>query len=234
MVKSIMALAAVSLSLQATAQTNPGQGVGLSTDKARMSYAVGVQIGTSLQPQRGDMDQSALTTGLLDALAARKLKMSDVQLRNMLSRFLSEQRLKQAALDRQAGPANAVRGEAFLTANRSRPGVVTLPDGLQYQILKPGDGKKPAATDTVTVHYRGTLIDGTEFDNSYKRGEPATFGVKGVIAGWTEALQMMPAGSKWRIFIPSRLAYGPRSAGPTIGPNSVLIFDLELLSIKAS
>jgi FKBP-type peptidyl-prolyl cis-trans isomerase len=130
------------------------------------------------------------------------------------------------------GDTNKQEGQQFLAANKSKEGVITLPSGLQYKILQEGTGPKPAATDTVTVNYRGTLINGTEFDSSYKRNEPATFGVNQVIKGWTEALQLMPVGSKWQLFIPSELAYGERSPGAEIGPNSTLIFDVELLSIK--
>src|SRR5438309_9145950 len=133
---------------------------------------------------------------------------------------------------KQAGENNKKEGEAFLAANKSKPGVVTLPSGLQYKIVKPGTGPKPAATDTVVANYRGTLINGTEFDSSYKRGEPLTIPVSGVIKGWTEALQLMPVGSKWELYIPSDLAYGARGAGADIGPNSTLIFEIELLSIQ--
>lgn len=127
---------------------------------------------------------------------------------------------------------NTKEGEAFLEANKKKSGVITLPSGLQYKILKEGNGAKPTATQTVKCHYRGTLIDGKEFDSSYKRGEPTEFPVGGVIKGWTEALQLMPVGSKWELYIPSTLAYGERGAGQTIGPNAVLIFEIELLSIK--
>jgi FKBP-type peptidyl-prolyl cis-trans isomerase len=135
---------------------------------------------------------------------------------------------------KEAGEANKKEGDTFLATNKTKPGVVTLPDGLQYKIIKEGTGPKPTATDTVTVNYRGTLIDGKEFDSSYKRGEPATFPVGGVIKGWTEALQLMPVGSKWELYIPSDLAYGARGAGADIGPNSTLIFEVELLSIKGN
>lgn len=131
-----------------------------------------------------------------------------------------------------AGEANKKEGEAFLAANKAKEGVVTLPSGLQYKILKEGTGPKPAASDSVICNYRGTLLNNTEFDSSYKRGEPATFPVGQVIHGWTEALQLMPVGSKWQLFIPAELAYGPRGAGPDIGPNATLIFEVELLSIQ--
>jgi FKBP-type peptidyl-prolyl cis-trans isomerase FklB len=132
----------------------------------------------------------------------------------------------------QAGETNKKQGDAFLAANKGKEGVVTLPSGLQYKILSAGTGPKPATSDSVVCNYRGTLIDGTEFDSSYKRGQPATFPVGGVIKGWTEALQLMPVGSKWQLFVPSELAYGERGTGADIGPNAVLIFEVELLSIQ--
>ena len=140
---------------------------------------------------------------------------------------------KQQEKAQQLGLANKKEGEEFLAANKSKEGVVTLPSGLQYKVLKEGTGPKPSATDSVACNYRGTLINGTEFDSSYKRGQPATFAVNGVIKGWTEALQLMPVGSKWQLFIPADLAYGERGAGADIGPNSTLIFEVELLSIQA-
>jgi FKBP-type peptidyl-prolyl cis-trans isomerase FklB len=133
---------------------------------------------------------------------------------------------------KEAADKNKAEGEAFLAANKSKEGIVTLPSGLQYKILTEGKGPKPTAADTVVCNYRGTLINGTEFDSSYKRGEPATFPVGGVIKGWTEALQLMPVGSKWQLFIPSGMAYGERGAGADIGPNATLIFEVELISIQ--
>jgi FKBP-type peptidyl-prolyl cis-trans isomerase len=139
---------------------------------------------------------------------------------------------KTIAHNKEVGDKNMKEGEAFLAENKKKEGVVTLPSGLQYKVITAGTGKKPKATDTVTTQYRGTLIDGTEFDSSYKRGQPTTFPVAGVITGWTEALQLMPVGSKWQLFIPSNLAYGPRGAGHLIGPNATLVFEVELLSIE--
>jgi len=145
-----------------------------------------------------------------------------------------EARQKQAAKAQSEGSANKTEGEAFLAANKTKEGVMTTPSGLQYKILKAGTGPKPAATDTVVCNYRGTLLNGTEFDSSYKRGQPLTFPVNGVIKGWTEALQLMPVGSKWQLFIPAQLAYGERGAGADIGPNATLIFEVELVSIQAA
>ena len=170
--------------------------------------------------------------GLKDALAGGKTALTEDQARATLMEVQTEMRKKQQEQMQVAGEASKKEGEAFLAANKSKEGVVTLPSGLQYKILTQGTGPKPTASDSVVCNYRGTLINGTEFDSSYKRGEPATFPVSGVIKGWTEALQLMPVGSKWQLFVPSDLAYGERSPAPEIGPNSTLIFEVELLSIQ--
>jgi FKBP-type peptidyl-prolyl cis-trans isomerase len=175
----------------------------------------------------------ALMQGMKDAMAGSKTLLTEEEARAALMQLQSEVQAKQQAKAAQEGEANKKEGEAFLAANKSKEGVVTLPSGLQYKILKEGSGPKPKATDSVVCNYKGTLINGTEFDSSYKRGEPATFPVTGVIKGWTEALQLMPVGSKWQLFIPSDLAYGARGTpGGPIGPNSTLIFEVELMSIK--
>lgn len=158
--------------------------------------------------------------------------MSEEEYRNTMANFRKEMMAKQQAQMKTKGEKNKKEGDAFLAENKDKKGIVSLPSGLQYKVIKEGEGDTPKATDKVTVHYRGTLIDGTEFDSSYGRGEPATFPVNGVIPGWTEALQLMNAGSKWQLFIPSKLAYGERGAGGKIGPNSTLIFDVELISIQ--
>src|SRR6202008_1398185 len=173
-----------------------------------------------------------LLRGMKDALAGGKLLMSEDEARAAVMQVQNEVRQKQAEKAKEAGAANKKEGDEFLAANKAKEGVVTLPSGLQYKILTTGTGPKPAATDSVVCNYRGTLIDGKEFDSSYKRGQPATFPVNGVIKGWTEALQLMPVGSKWQLFIPPDLAYGERGAGADIGPNSTLIFDVELISIQ--
>ncbi len=163
---------------------------------------------------------------------AARQRLTEDQARAALMEVQNEMRKKQQAEMQAAGEANKKEGDAFLAANKAKEGVVTLPSGLQYKILTQGTGPKPTATDSVVCNYRGTLINGTEFDSSYKRGEPATFPVSGVIKGWTEALQLMPVGSKWQLFVPSDLAYGERSPGPEIAPDSTLIFEVELLSIQ--
>jgi FKBP-type peptidyl-prolyl cis-trans isomerase FklB len=204
----------------------------LATQKDKFSYALGMNLGTSLHKQSVSVDPNILARGLKDALAGGKTLLTEDQARAALMEVQNEMRKKQQEQMQQAGAASKKEGEAFLAANKTKDGVVTLPSGLQYKILTPGTGPKPSASDSVVCNYRGTLINGTEFDSSYKRGEPATFPVSGVIKGWTEALQLMPVGSKWQLFVPSDLAYGERSPAPEIGPDSTLIFEVELVSIQ--
>ena len=205
---------------------------GLITQKDKVSYALGMNLGINLHRQSVDVDPAILTQGLKDALAGGSTQMTDEEARTTLTQLQEDLRKKQEAKMQQVGDENKKEGDAFLAANKTKEGVVTLPSGLQYKVLKAGTGPKPAATDSVVCNYQGTLIDGKEFDSSYKRGQPATFPVNGVIKGWTEALQLMPVGSKWQLFVPSDLAYGPRGAGADIAPNATLIFEVELLSIQ--
>jgi FKBP-type peptidyl-prolyl cis-trans isomerase FklB len=202
------------------------------TKKEKISYSIGVNIGKNMKTQGIDLDQGLLTQGIKDGLNSSKTAMSDKDMEASMTAFQQEIMGKMQAKQKVDGEKNAKEGEAFLAANKKKEGVVTLSSGLQYKILKSGDGPKPTKDQTVKCHYRGTLIDGTEFDSSYKRGEPTEFPVGQVIKGWTEALQLMPVGSKWQLFIPSDLAYGPNGAGQMIGPNATLIFDIELISIK--
>jgi FKBP-type peptidyl-prolyl cis-trans isomerase len=205
----------------------------LTTSKQKASYAIGMNWGTGLHRQAIDVDTAALLQGMKDGLAGGKTLLTEDEARAALMQLQKEMQEKQQAKAAAEGDANKKEGEAFLAANKGKEGVVTLPSGLQYKILTPGTGPKPTATDSVVCNYKGTLINGTEFDSSYKRGEPATFPVTGVIKGWTEALQLMPVGSKWQLFIPSDLAYGARGTpGGPIGPNATLIFEVELMSIK--
>lgn len=204
----------------------------LTTQKEKLSYAIGMNIGSSMKKDSVDVDPAILEQALKDVLSGGKLLMTDEQAREVMNTFRAEMMKKQQEAAQRLGDTNKQAGQQFLAANKSKEGVVTLPSGLQYKIIKQGDGPKPTSTDTVVTNYRGTLIDGTEFDSSYKRGEPATFPVGQVIKGWTEALQLMSVGSKWQLYVPSDLAYGERSPGPEIGPNSTLIFDVELLSIE--
>jgi FKBP-type peptidyl-prolyl cis-trans isomerase FklB len=221
----------------AAAQDKPD----LTNPKQRTSYAIGLNIGSNLKAQDLGLDAKALTVGITDALGG-KPALTPEQTHDALLKLQQDVEAKNAAEAAKYadGAKNLTDGEAFLAANKSKEGVkvhpVTLPDGttaeLQYKILKSGTGDSPKKTDTVTVHYTGTLIDGTVFDSSVQRGQPATFPVSGVIPGWTEALQMMKVGDKWQLFIPAKLAYGEQSPSPKIGPNSTLIFEVELLDIQ--
>jgi len=197
----------------------------LQGDAARNGYSVGYDIGRSLRQQLDGVDVDAVARGLKDAMKGAKPAIVETE---MSQRFNTVRREAMKRIPEK----NLKDGEAYLAKNRTQKDVKTTASGLQYKVLKAGTGKKPAATDTVTVNYRGTLIDGTEFDSSYKRGEPATFNVSGVIPGWTEALQLMTEGSKWMLYIPSKLAYAERGGGRLIGPNSALVFEVELISIK--
>lgn len=207
----------------------------LKTQKEKFSYALGMNTGKrmseSLTKQSVPFDPAILARGMKDGLAGGKTLLTDEQAQAVLNEMRTELSKQQEAKMHVAGEANKKQGDDFLAANKSKEGVVALPSGLQYKILKEGTGPKPTATDSVVCNYKGTLIDGTEFDSSYKRGEPATFPVSGVIKGWTEALQLMPVGSKWQLFVPSDLAYAEHSPSLQIGPDSTLIFEVELLSI---
>jgi len=204
--------------------------------KDKFSYALGMNIGsglgTNLKRQSVDFDPDLVAQGVKDALSGAKMRLSEQEAQAVLQEVQTEMRKAQQEKAEKASAANKTEGETFLAANKTKEGVVALPSGLQYKILKEGTGPKPTAADTVVCNYKGTLINGTEFDSSFKRGQPATFPVSGVIKGWTEALQLMPVGSKWQLFIPSTLAYGERGTGPDIGPNATLIFEVELLSIQ--
>jgi FKBP-type peptidyl-prolyl cis-trans isomerase FklB len=225
----LLLITTIALSGLAAAQEAPA----LKTDQDKLSYALGMDLGKQLKQKNVSIDPAVFERGLADALAGSKLLLTDEESRKIVTALQTEmQRRELAALAEQA-EKNKNAGDTFLAANKSKEGVVTLPSGLQYKILKAGTGRKPTLDDTVVCHYRGTLIDGTEFDSSYGRNEPATFPVKGVIKGWTEALQLMPVGSKWQLFIPSDLAYGSRGAGGgRIPPNAALVFEVELVSIK--
>jgi FKBP-type peptidyl-prolyl cis-trans isomerase FklB len=203
----------------------------LKTEKEKFSYALGMNIGTGMKRQSVAVDPAILARGLKDSLAGGKTLMTEDEARATLKQMQDEMRQKQQAKAQEEGAANKKVGDAFLAANKTKEGIVTLPSGLQYKILKEGTGPKPTSSDSVVCNYKGTLIDGKEFDSSYKRGQPATFPVTGVIKGWTEALQLMPVGSKWQLFVPSDLAYGERGAGADIGPGATLIFEVELMSI---
>ena len=204
----------------------------LKTQRDKVSYSMGLDIGRMFKMQGIEVDLELVTRGLKDAYTGSQSLLTDEEMQEVLTTFKKEYIAKQQELAKQQGEKNKREGEIFLETNKKKEGVQTLPSGLQYKVLKAGAGKKPTATDTVTVHYRGTLIDGKEFDSSYPRGKPVTFPVNGVNPGWTEALPLMEEGAKWELFIPSTLAYGERSAGGDIGPNATLIFEVELISIE--
>jgi FKBP-type peptidyl-prolyl cis-trans isomerase FklB len=204
----------------------------LKTSKDKFSYALGMKMGANLHKQSVPVDPNILARGLKDGLTGSKPLLTEEEAQAAIMEVQNELRKKQQDKLQVEGATNKKEGDAFLAANKGKEGVVTLPSGLEYKILKEGTGPKPAASDSVVCNYRGTLINGTEFDSSYKRGQPATFPVTGVIKGWTEALQLMPVGSKWQLFIPPDLAYGERGPGPEIGSNSTLVFEVELLSIE--
>jgi FKBP-type peptidyl-prolyl cis-trans isomerase len=206
--------------------------VALKTQKDKFSYALGMNLGANLHKQSVPVDPNLMARGLKDALAGGKTLLTEEEARAVITAVQNDMREKQQAKMQAAGGANKKEGEAFLADNKSKEGVIALPSGLQYKVLKEGNGPKPTATDSVVCNYRGTLINGTEFDSSTKHGGPATFPVNGVIKGWTEALQLMPVGSKWQLFVPSDLAYAERGAGGDIGPNATLIFEVELVSIQ--
>lgn len=224
--------AAKSTTGTAAKSTAAAPGTELKTDKEKGSYAVGLNIGNSVKQQPVEIDLPSLLRGIKDAATGAKPALSDAEIEAALKTMQAQANQKRDAELQKAGEANMKEGEAFLAANKTKDGVVALPSGLQYKILTAGTGAKPAASDTVVCNYRGTFINGTEFDSSYKRGKPAEFPVGGVIKGWTEALQLMPVGSKWQLFIPPDLAYGSRGAGGAIGPNQTLVFEVELMSIK--
>jgi FKBP-type peptidyl-prolyl cis-trans isomerase FklB len=205
----------------------------LTTQKQKNSYALGMSIGLGLKKQgvADSIDSALAVRGMREALAGGKTAMTEDEMKAALQQLRTQFQATQEAKAHEAGSSARKEGDTFLATNKAKDGIKVLPDGLQYKVLTEGNGPKPAATDTVTVNYRGTLIDGKEFDSSYKRGQPASFPVNGVIKGWTEALQLMPVGSKWQLFIPADLAYGDRGAGADIGPGATLIFEVELLSI---
>ena len=221
----VFGLLVLSLSLNAWGKEPANS---LKTDKQKFSYTAGYQIGQNLKRQNLDLDSKTYSQGVQDAIANAKPRLKPEEMQAAVQNQQKKDMEKQAAVAKK----NLDAGQTFLEANKKKEGVVTLPSGLQYKVVTEGKGKQPKSTDTVVAHYRGTLINGTEFDSSYQRNEPATFPVGGVIKGWQEALPLMKEGSKWQVYIPSDLAYGPRGAGGEIGPNEVLIFDIELLSVK--
>jgi len=205
--------------------------VTLNSQTDKVSYSIGLDIGKNMKRQGIEIDPAIFAAGLKAALSGDKPLLEEEEARQVMNAYRAENQAKQQAKQKAAAEKNKAEGDKFLAENKTKDGVVTLPSGLQYKVLTAGKGEKPTTSDSVTTQYRGTLIDGTEFDSSYKRGQPASFPVTGVIKGWTEALQLMETGSKWQLFIPAQLAYGERG-NRDIGPNATLVFDLELLSIQ--
>jgi FKBP-type peptidyl-prolyl cis-trans isomerase FklB len=214
------------------AQASGGEPPVLQSDKDRLSYSLGANLGRNLARDKVEVDADLVVRGLRDGLAGKELHISELEIHKIVTAFHAELRRKQQQAVRASGEENKRQGQAFLAGNKTKEGVVTLPSGLQYKALKTGDGKKPTDSDTVEVEYRGTLLDGTEFDSSFRTGKPAVFKVNGVIAGWREALKLMPVGSRWQLFVPPHLAYAGRGARPHIGPDATLIFEVEVLAIK--
>ena len=228
MKRLIICLSAILVASIGLAQDKPQ----LKDQKDKASYSIGHELGASLKKGNMDVNTDTLMKGLRDGLSSAKPLLTEEQVKETMAAFQKEMMEKQAAAQKEAGEKNAAAGEKFLTENKKKDGVKTTASGLQYKVLKEGTGESPKETDTVVTNYRGTLLDGTEFDSSYKRNEPATFPVNRVIKGWTEALLLMKPGSKYQLFIPAALGYGERGVGKDIGPNSTLIFEVELLSIK--
>lgn len=198
----------------------------------KLSYALGIGIGSQLAGMGAkELNIDDFAQAIKDVISGSQLKVDNVEAQTLVQNFFQEQEAKQQAAA-EAGKAAKAEGEAFLAENGKKEGIVTLPSGLQYQVLKEGNGKKPSATDQVVCHYEGTLIDGTVFDSSYQRNQPATFGLNQVIPGWTEGVQLMQEGAKYRFFIPYKLAYGERGAGAQIPPFATLVFDVELIEVK--
>jgi len=222
----------VTLLMTAVGCTAGEKKIELKDLRDKVSYSIGMNLGRDLKEQSIDIDPELLVAGIKDMLAGKEPLLTEEQVREAVTAFQKDLAAKQAEKAKSEGEKNLKAGEAFLAENAKKEGVTVLPSGLQYKVLTAGKGKKPKADSTVTVNYRGTLIDGKEFDSSFKRNEPVTFPVNGVIPGWTEALQLMEEGAKWQLFIPAKLAYGENGAGQVIGPNSTLVFEVELLKVQ--
>jgi FKBP-type peptidyl-prolyl cis-trans isomerase len=233
MKKLCMTTALVALALTFANCSSKDTVTALKTDDQKISYMIGLDMGAYLKNLGITIDRAALSQGIEDTLKSRKQLMTKEEIAKLKEEFGRKMQEQQMSRQKAAGDKNAKEGADFLAKNKTEKGVITTASGLQYTIIKEGKGPKPKPTDMVSVNYSGTLLNGKEFDSSYKRGQPASFQVTGVIPGWTEALQLMNVGTKAKLFIPSNLAYGERAAGPDIGPNSTLIFELELLEIKA-
>jgi FKBP-type peptidyl-prolyl cis-trans isomerase FklB len=222
----VLAIAMLAAGCAGNDETLPGE------PGSRISYSIGYQIGGDFRRQDVDIDPEIVLRGIEDAMAGGEPRMQVEEMQSALVELQRRTKAEDRATPQTGAAGGPVDAESFMAANARQPGVETLPSGLQYKVLEHGSGDSPGAEDTVTVHYRGSLTDGSEFDSSYRRGQPATFAVNRVIAGWTEALQLMREGDKWQLFIPPGLAYGERGAGSRIPPNSALVFEVELIDVK--
>jgi FKBP-type peptidyl-prolyl cis-trans isomerase len=232
-VKKLILLGTIVLGLAACSQGQPpaDKPVALDSETSKLGYAMGMDVGASLGRMGADVDADAFVEAFRANLAKGEMRMSPEEAAEVTQTFFQKKQQEKQAKAATAGAANKSSGMAFLAENKQKDGITTTSSGLQYELLRAAEGAKPTAADTVKVHYKGTLIDGTEFDSSYTRGEPAIFPLNGVIPAWTEGVQLMSVGSKYRLFVPSELAYGERGAGEKIGPNATLIFEVELLEI---
>lgn len=230
---SLLVLQACNQQAQDAQSPEAAATVSLESSQERLSYGIAYGLGERMKADSVPMDVDAFALGLRDALEGGEPRMTPEEITAEMQAFQQQAQAAQQAAQAAAGEENAAAGAAFLAENSTKEGVIVTDSGLQYQIVEAGEGAKPGPDDTVEVHYRGTLLDGTEFDSSYSRGQTVSFGVSQVIPGWTEALQLMSEGSKWKLFIPSDIAYGAGGAGASIGPNATLIFDVELISIAA-
>ncbi|WP_165482678.1 FKBP-type peptidyl-prolyl cis-trans isomerase [Legionella gresilensis] len=221
-------------STNASATTTSNTSTNLSSDMDKLSYSIGADLGRNFKKQGIDISPSAMAKGLQDGMSGGQLQLTDDQMKDVLNKFQKDLMTKRNAEFTKKAEENKAKGDAFLNQNKSKDGVVALPSGLQYKPLETGKGAKPGKDDTVTVEYTGKLIDGQVFDSTEKSGKPAEFKVSQVIPGWTEVLQLMPAGSTWEVYLPPSLAYGPRGIGGAIGPNETLIFKIHLISVKKS
>ena len=228
----IKLVTAAVMSLMMTTAMAATDATSLSTDTDKLSYSIGADLGKNFKTQGIDINPTALAKGMQDGMGTAPLALTEQQMKDVLNKFQKDLMAKRTTDFNKKADENKTKGEAFLADNKSKPGIVVLPSGLQYKIIEAGTGPKPSKSDTVTVEYTGTLINGTVFDSTDKAGKPATFQVSQVIPGWTEALQLMPSGSTWQVFVPANLAYGPRSVGGPIGPNEALVFKIHLISVK--
>lgn len=226
----LIATAVIGLAMSSTLMA--ADSIVLNTEMDKLSYSVGIDLGKNLKRQDIEINPTIMAKGIQDGMGGGAMLMTEQEMKDALSKFQKDLMAKRAAQMNKKAETNKIAGDAFLSANKAKEGVTTLPSGLQYKIVTKGSGVKPSKEDEVTVEYTGHLIDGTVFDSTDKAGKPATFKVSQVIPGWTEALQLMPAGSTWEIYVPSNLAYGARSVGGPIGPNETLIFTVHLISVK--